>query len=260
MWGMRFLSAFVKVNPYFTLALAVGFSGIATVGLNHATTEKALSKLIPLHLRSIFPDASSDKIVSDVQGIEQALQILRGLSQLESGWPVLPKVSFEQVLQSDPLKQLNGEHWQDLALAGLNFPSVDAFFPSLPNLPDQPGPAPNKITTKTTPLADYPDPTPSALPDRWQSGAEPAPFIPQAVPPVPLPFLAAANVIQSGPVPPASDSVPPAIVPSGPLPGPVTGPGGTSVGVAEPPMVVTLAALLPLLVSLRRRAQKRAEG
>ncbi len=266
MWGTRFLSAFVKVNPYFTLALAVGFSGVATVGFNRTATEKALSKLIPLHLQSMLSNASSDKIVSDVQGMEQAWQMIRSLSQPESGWSLLPKASFEQVLQFDPLKQLDGGHWQDLALAGLNVPSVDASFP---NLPEQPGPDPDKVVSKTTPRADYPDPTPSVRPDHGQAGAEPALFSPHAAPPpAPLPFLVAANVLQPGPVPPAPNGAPPVIVPSGPPPGPLpgpvtgpgTGPGGTSVGVAEPPMVVIFAALLPLLVSLRRRTQKPAEG
>lgn len=257
MWGMRFLSAFLKVNPYFTLALAVGFSGVATIGFNHTETERALSKLIPLHLQSMFSDASSDKIVSDVPGMEQASQVLRSFLQPGSEWPVLPQVTFDQVLKPLSLKLREGEQWQDLALAGLNIPAADMFLPGLPNLPAQPDSNPGAVDTKTAPMADYPAPTSSPWPDLPRFGAAPGLYIP---PSSTNAFMMAANVLPPAPPPPAPDFVPPAVqLPGpGPGPGPGQGTGGTSVGVAAPPMAVTFAALLPLLAVLRRRARKPA--
>lgn len=57
MRGMRLLSAFLKVNPYFTVAMAVGFSGVAAIGVNHSdTVSSSLKQLIPLRVKPYLSD------------------------------------------------------------------------------------------------------------------------------------------------------------------------------------------------------------
>ena len=80
MLGTRFLSAFLKVNPYFTVAIAVSFTGIAAVGVKHSDAV-SLKKLIPLHIKSMFSDDPPDRIVPDkVPGIERARQLIHEMS------------------------------------------------------------------------------------------------------------------------------------------------------------------------------------
>ena len=102
MWGTRFLSAFLKVNPYFTLCLAVGFSGVAAIGFNHRETEKSLNKLIPLHLRSLAPDHAPDISTSDVQGMEHAREVIQNVLRPQGGELPHAAGSFGHVLLSDP--------------------------------------------------------------------------------------------------------------------------------------------------------------
>ena len=250
MWGTRFLSAFLKVNPYFTVCLAVGFSGLAAVGFNHSATDRSLNRLIPLHLRSLLPDRAPDVITTDLQGMEHAREVIHTIPRPQGSDVPHEPSGFGHVLLSDPPRKT--VQWQGGAPAGSDLP-IDYGF--VRDVPDQPRYDMNKPPEKTI---DPPDvPSPPSPPAPWWSdqlppaigSGSPAPEFQHAF--VPSSFFSEPVVAQQDTPPPPdtppSDVVPPVLV----LP---SDPGTISVDVAEPPMLLAFAALLPLLVGLRRRS------
>jgi len=75
-WQSRFLSAFLKVNPYFTVVMAVGFSGIAAVGFKDTDMAKSLTKLIPLHIQSMQAKPPAGLIVEGLPDARQMREII----------------------------------------------------------------------------------------------------------------------------------------------------------------------------------------
>ena len=153
MWGTRFLSAFLKVNPYFTVCLAVGFSGLAAVGFNHSATDRSLNRLIPLHLRSLLPDRAPDVITTDLQGMEHAREVIHTIPRPRGSDVPHEPSGFGHVLLSDPPRKT--VQWQGGAPAGSDLP-IDYGF--VRDVPDQPRYDMNKPPEKTIDPPDVPSP------------------------------------------------------------------------------------------------------
>ena len=264
MWGTRFLSAFLKVNPYFTLCLAVGFSGVAAIGFNHRETEKSLNKLIPLHLRSLAPDHAPDIITSDVQGMEHAREVIQNVLRPQGGELPHAAGSFGHVLLSDP--PVAPIRHPDDPLIGAGLP-IDYGFAR--DVPDPPRYDPDKSPGRTTTPAGDPPPSSPSWQDQPPPRTDPGGFLPPSLPSLPFvrPFVPSSifsppSIVEDSPSPPTDappsepppEVVPPDFVP--PIALPPSEPGTVSVDVAEPRMVFAFAALLPLLLGLRRRGQQ----
>ena len=262
MWGTRFLSAFLKVNPYFTVVLAVGFSGVAAIGFNHRETEQSLNKLIPLHLHALTANHSSDVITSDVQGMEHAREVIQNLLRPQGGELPQAPGNFGHVLLSPP-PAVSKQHRPDDPSVGPGLP-IDYGF--IRDVPDPPHYDLDKPPGKTTPLSGDPSPKPPSWPDQPPSGTGPESFLPPSLPSPstlqsfePNSDFSQPNVVEA---PPSSPSDPPSgEPPADPVPPdfgppvllPPSDPGTVSVDVAEPRMVFAFAALLPLLLGIRRR-------
>ena len=264
MWGTRFLSAFLKVNPYFTLCLAVGFSGVAAIGFNHREAEKSLNKLIPLHLRAAAPDRAPDIITSDVQGIEHAREVIQKVLHSQGGELPQAPGSLGHILLSDPPAAPIRQSDDPSIGAGL---PIDYGFTR--DVPDPPRYDPDKSSGRTTPPAGDPGSNTPSWHDQPPPGPGPGAFFPPSFPSppsvqpiVPSSIFSLPSVMEDSPSPPIDappGEPPPDFVPpdSGPpMVLPPSDPGTVSVDVAEPRMVFAFAALLPLLMGFRRRGQR----
>ena len=263
MHGMRFLSAFLKVNPYFAIVMAVGFTGIAAIGVEQSDSV-SLKNLIPLHIKSIFSKAPPDKIVTEVPGIEDAQQRIHELLQwsavpmgdmnLRSALPALPPVA-------DPAP------WQERSLAALADPfgfvpwNITANQPGL-EADKLPTDSPYQLRPAPSAPASGPEvnsPTPSGVVPRFTSPFPISPAIGSGEPEIPL-IIAQPMIFAQYPlVSPLQDPDILLDIPPGDPPGdPGGGPSGSGeVPVAEPPAGFLFAGSLVVLAGLYRSGVQR---
>ena len=258
MLGMRVLSVFLKVNPYFTFAMAAGFSGIVAIGVKHSDTT-ALQHLIPLHLRTIVSDSPPYQIVTVVPGIETARQFLQALSLLPVGSSASVYEHFEHPVQSVSLTVREPLRREDPSSAIFGDPAAPGDFvrSSPADLPTKQSvlKAEEPFINPDPPLRSWDRPPPTQprqpeVPLVNRSGPVLAPVLAMVMPLAPSPSIEPFTEIAPLMAFPLelSDLVilpVPAIFPE---------PDHAVAEVAEPPMGLLFAGLLSVLVGLRRRA------
>jgi hypothetical protein len=286
MRGTQFLAALLKVNPFFTIALAVGFTGVAGVGLNHVDGV-SLKKLIPLQIKSLFSENPTIPAGTEIPDFELAQHTIQELlafaartgapdNEVKSYAPLLvpPHLSSTQ-LAFRPARALAGPPAFWPADTGADEPAskTDQTMAGGPRSTHSSPPVANPPSSPETPaLQDASTAAPfPQLPSRL-SGAQPqmalkpdkADVPPDAalVPPATLLFALAAppsSTFPTGGLP----SFPPGITVPGyplvPLPPyePVRSPPGSGVvATPEPPMQLVFAGLLAVMVGLRHRATR----
>ncbi len=256
MLATRLLSAFLKVNPYFTVAIVVSFTGVAAVGVKHSDAV-SLKKLIPLHIKSMFSDAPPDQIVPDkVPGIERARQLIHELSQGFDGTkaavvarsehptyrftpPVPASASASGTTQETPWARLNEPRLSDIA-AKPSWPDLDQ--PALAS-PYWSAPQPFTAASWTSEMIPLPAASFAGLPFIGLS-LEVPPVVPMDVPLV-LPPVVLIDLL---PVPP--------FVPPDPVF--IQAPVISAIQAAEPAVGFLFAGLIVGLIGLHRRTFKTA--
>ena len=255
MYGIRFLSAFLKVNPYFTVVLAVAFTGVAAIGVKQSDTA-SLKNLIPLHIKSIFSQSPPDKIVTVVPGIEDAHQRIHELLKLSS-------VQMDDMDIRSALTASRPDADSDAGEKGSLAALIDPFGFALWDIAaNQPGSEAEKRFTNSShglpSSPSEPDPEPevnspqsSRVVSRFTS---PFPIsVARGSPEPEIPIIFSSNPISS---PPPAPNVPPNVTPIHPGGG---GSGGGMVEVPEPPAGFLFAGSLVMLgVLYRSGVQRRA--
>jgi hypothetical protein len=262
MRGTQFLSACLKLNPVFTVVLAVGFTGVAAVGVKHIDNV-TLTKLIPLHLQSIFapdPPASTMLTLPEFGLVQNVVRDALEWPATSTGFPPAP-VELPAPMLPEPV--VVAHTWE-----GQPVP--------LPHEPTGMGrPVSNKTQSAALP---GPDNAAVSLPAK-DPVADPSPI----AAPLRLPALGsviAADIPLLEPSLLLAESTPPgiadAVLPfdlSAPLPEPIfPGPthfsrlvpnfeaAGSIVATSEPPLGLLFAGLLPVLIVLRGSALRSRRG
>lgn len=250
MQGMRLFAGFLKVNPYFTLAMAVGFSGMAAIGVRHIVPQ-VLNSLIPLQIQSSAPDLPGDSARQEVDG-PGAAYLLGQAGTLRRMHPAQPsgdgaERAFAQSLPTDPPYN----PWQDISVARFGDPFWTQPAGIAAKQPDAVEPVPPKLDWSDSPQFD-----PSVDPS-WRAPTAPRASMagppqvgtPGAVgillPPMPLaPDLAITLAA------PLTLLVPPAEFLAGPAGLQMV--GAPAIEASEPPLGTLFLGLLALLAGLRR--------
>lgn len=282
MRGTQLLSALLKVNPFFTIALAVGFTGVAGLGLNHVDSI-SLKKLIPLHIKSFFA-GDAPRAGTDIPDFEIAQHTMQELFPWLDGpeksgnvapsapafvppaparltWDSFPKVPAQPVASrpgpSQPATSSSANlgpdqpaSKTDQAMAGNPYSAYSAPH----NANDAAG-----VTTPNYPNFSFP-----AAPQRFAAQA-PAIRPVLTVPPVKPVIITPVEVPDVLPIPlpvvePSLPGRPSGIIPYfPPYVSPVQDPPISAdpiVVTPEPPIHLLFAGIVALLVGLRHRATR----
>ena len=261
MQGTQFLSVLLKVNPFFTVALAVGFIGVAAVGVKQVDGV-TLKKLIPLHVKSLFSGDKPLPAATDISDFE----IAQHTAQELMSWPGMP-IGYDNTAPSAPSKMPPGP--PQLFRYG---PSKDIARPR--SLPAGMGAGQPKSKVDRTTAGD-PDNAPN---EPLQSNADldettpaylnfvaptSAPQFTTRLPPRPFQLIK-PYIPDSLPIPMLQVSLPPTDIPAETLRtypffqlilSPFR-PGGPIVETSEPPMHLVFAGMFVVLVALRHRATR----
>lgn len=280
-WQTRFLSAFLKVNPYFTVVLAVGFSGVAAVGFKDTDMAKSLTKLIPLHIQSMQAKTPASMIVGGLSDARQVREIICngsissacglnfGYGSLENSlFPYEPKYSSQA-----KTRKIEKQRNSDLTR------SHKYFWSGLPGDPHGENFTQPRVHTDPE-LKEKAESPPDQRPQfgNWlgpvffglaSAKLDPAPPLTSIAPYAPAieanTLLAdvvladtALLAIDTADMPDDIITLPPTNWVSGPLPD--QGTGVSTVDLVEPPMAMMFTAMLLLLFKLCRRASAPIAG